>query len=222
MINRIAKGAHGNRPGTARCAAEWRFFLCGCNRCRRAKAAGTWLTDAPPCVPPTIDRALPAVNDRLAIRQRLMARLPLIPSLDEDADPATIARVERRVALWGARCIEHLADTPVVAACNDATAAYLAGELDRRALRRAARPAEKRSFQGAWDSPARAAEAAAKAATTSGSTRLQGICFSEAATAPARESAGEELLAWFDQLCEYWVKQAAEEGLLGSCTWLDR
>lgn len=221
MTGRVAKGAHGNRPGTARCAAEWRFFLCDCNRCRRSKAAGTWLTDSPPCVPPTLSRAVPAVNDRLAIRQRLMTRLPLIPSLDEGADPAVIARVERRVGLWGARCLEHLADTPAVAACNNATAAYLAGEIDRRTLRGAARPAEKRSYQGPWDAPARAAEAAAKAASTSGSRRLQAICFSEAATAPAREMAGEELLAWFDELCEVWVKTAADEGSLGLCTWLD-
>lgn len=126
----VASGGHGNNPGGSKCAAEWRFHLCRCEKCNAARAEGTLLTGRPPCAPDTIAHAIPVVNDRLtqAGRDRLASRIPLIPSIAPDAEPAVVERVERLVALWCARSVEHLSDDPRVKACNDTTERWLAGE----------------------------------------------------------------------------------------------
>ena len=236
----IAHGAHRD-PAGEKCTAEWRFILCQCERCCDAKAAGLKITDCPPCSPATIARVIPLVNDRLTDegKQRMASRIPLIPSVGADADPAMVERVERRVALWCARSVEHLSTDPRVKACNDVTERWLAGEASDSELAEAAEAAG-----AAWAARAAGAAGAAEAAEAAGAAwaaraawaaEAAGAAWAARAARAARAAwaaraaraaeaawaADDALLDWLDRLLDAWAKIAADEGLMGSCDWLD-
>lgn len=203
--------------GRNRCAMTWRYALCSCARCRALREAGEW-TDMPPCAPPSM-MVVQGINDSLsdAGRQRLAARIPLIPSLALDADPDVVDRVERRAALWAARSVEHLSDDRRVRACNDVTERWLAGEATDEEVAAARDAAWAAGAAGA----AKAVRAARAARAAARGTARDAIWDAAGAATWAAALFDAALLDWLDRYLDAWAKIAADEGLMGACEWLD-
>lgn len=159
-----------------------------------------------PCIDAGCQAAVAGVQDRLDDETRNSRRWRLLVARLATCHSTGNEQLERRMALWAARSVEHLSDDPRVKVCNDVHERWLAGEATDAELatswdaaRASAMAAEE---MGAW-TEAVAAMAAEDAA------RMDNLGAAAAAIVP-----DEDLADWVDRLLDEWGKVAADEGCM--------
>ncbi len=171
-----------------------------------------------PCIDPGAQAATVAVNDSLSKPTLQTRRWRLLVARLGTCHNTHSARLERRMALWVARSVEHLSDDPRVKACNDTTERWLAGEATDEELAGAAKAAKAAKAAGAaeaawaaWAAEAAWAAWAAAAAEAAGAAEAAEAAGAAGAAGAAYEDA---LMEWLDSYLTAWAKTAADEGLM--------